>query len=123
MPQKTLLAAAALLGFLAVALGAFGSHALKERMSSDMLNLYEVGVRYQLIHALAAAIAALAVASFQSSFMLGAGWLFIAGSLFFSGSLYLLAFTELRTWGMLTPVGGLLLLGGWLALLVGAWRT
>ncbi len=123
MPQKTLLAAAALLAFLGVALGAFGSHALKDRLAPAMLSLYEVGVRYQMYHALAAVAAAIAVGSFHSGFMLGAGWLFITGSLFFSGSLYLLAFTQLTTWGMLTPIGGLLLLGGWLSMLIGAWRS
>ncbi len=123
MPQKNLLMFAALLGFLGVALGAFGSHALRDRLSPTMIGVFEIGVRYQLVHALAAVIAAVAVSSFNGSFMLSAGWLFVVGTVFFSGSLYLLAFTELKTWGMITPVGGLLLLGGWLAMIIGAWRS
>ncbi|MDP1836269.1 MAG: DUF423 domain-containing protein [Chlamydiales bacterium] len=123
MPQKTLLGFAALLGFLAVAAGAFGSHALKGRLTPEMTNLYEVAVRYQLIHALAAVVAAVAFASFHNGFMVGAGWLFIIGSVFFSGSLFLYIFTDLKQWAMLTPVGGVLLLGGWLALVIGAWRS
>lgn len=121
--QKGLLAAGALLGFLAVVLGAFGSHALRDRLDSATLEIYDIGVRYQLAHAIAAVVAAVAVSSFHTGFMVGAGWLFIVGSFFFSGSLYLLAFTGLKTWGMLTPVGGLLLLGGWLSLAIGAWRS
>lgn len=123
MPQKTLFVAAALLGFLGVVLGAFGSHALKERLAPSMLAIFEVGVRYQMYHALAAVAAALAMGSFTNGFMLGSGWLFVVGTLVFSGSLYLLALTEIKTWGMVTPLGGLLLLGGWLSMLIGAWRS
>lgn len=123
MPQKTLLGIAALLGFLAVVAGAFGSHALKDRLTPDQSTLYEVAVRYQIIHALAAVVAAVAVAYFHSGFMLGAGWLFVVGSLFFSGSLYLLVFTGLKQWAALAPVGGVLFLGGWISLLIGAWRS
>jgi uncharacterized membrane protein YgdD (TMEM256/DUF423 family) len=123
MPQKTLLGFAALLGFLAVAAGAFGSHALKGRLTPEMANLYEVAVRYQLIHALAALVVAFAMASFHNSFILGAGWLFVLGAVFFSGSLFLYVFTDLKQWAMLTPIGGVLLLGGWLAIAVGAWRS
>ncbi len=122
MPHKILIIFAALLGFLGVAAGAFGAHALKDKLSPDMLNAFDVASRYQLIHALAAAVAALAVAHYGNAFMLCAGWLFAVGTVFFSGSLYLLALTGLRTWGSITPIGGLLFLGGWACMAIAAWR-
>ena len=122
MPHKILMIVAALLGLLGVGAGAFGAHALKGRLSPEMLNLFDLASRYQLIHALAAAVAATAVASYGNTFMLSAGWLFVIGTVFFSGSLYLLALTDLKAWGALTPIGGVFFLGGWLCMAIAAWR-
>jgi len=97
--------------FLAVALGAFGAHALKARLSPDMLAIFETGVRYQVYHALALLL--LAALHGPSK----AAWCFTAGIALFSGSLYLLALTGVRKWGAVTPIGGILFLAGWLIIL------
>lgn len=97
--------------FLAVGLGAFGAHALKARLSPDMLAIFETGVRYQVYHALAL----LLLASLRGPSK--AVWCFTAGIALFSGSLYLLALTGVRKWGAVTPIGGVLFLAGWLILL------
>ncbi|MBI3289623.1 MAG: DUF423 domain-containing protein [Elusimicrobia bacterium] len=96
--------------FLAVALGAFGAHALKGRLAPEMLAVFETGVRYQAYHALALLL--LAALRGPSK----AGWCFTAGIIVFSGSLYVLALTGVRQWGAATPIGGLLFLAGWLYL-------
>lgn len=97
--------------FLAVGLGAFGAHALKARLSPDMLAIFETGVRYQVYHALAL----LLLASLRGPSK--AAWCFTAGIALFSGSLYILALTGVRKWGAVTPIGGVLFLAGWLILL------
>jgi uncharacterized membrane protein YgdD (TMEM256/DUF423 family) len=97
--------------FLAVGLGAFGAHALKTRLTPDMLAIFETGVRYQIYHALALLL--LAAVRGPSK----AGWCFTAGILLFSGSLYILALTGVRKWGAVTPIGGVLFLIGWLILM------
>ena len=97
-----------------VALGAFGAHALKSRLSIDSLGIFETAVRYQMFHALAL----LVLGAFPRSQVLLAGWLFVAGTILFSGSLYALALTGIRGFGAITPVGGLCFLAGWAALVV-----
>ena len=108
-------------GGLAVALGAFGAHALKARLSPDSLMTFETGVRYQMYHALALLAVAAAVSRVPSSSLLSAaGWLFVVGTLLFSGSLYLLCFTQKRWLGAITPFGGLALIAGWVCLALAA---
>jgi uncharacterized membrane protein YgdD (TMEM256/DUF423 family) len=107
-------------GFLAVALGAFGAHALKGRLDADMLATFEVGVRYQMVHALALLAVAWACTRWPGALVNASGWLFVAGSVIFSGSLYALSLTGLRWLGAITPLGGLGLLAGWLCL---AWAV
>jgi uncharacterized membrane protein YgdD (TMEM256/DUF423 family) len=97
--------------FLAVGLGAFGAHALKNRLTPDMLAVFETGVKYQVYHALALLL--LAALRGPSK----AAWCFTAGIVLFSGSLYVLALTGVRKWGAVTPIGGVLFLAGWLILL------
>lgn len=97
--------------FLAVGLGAFGAHALKQRLEPDMLAVFETGVRYQVYHALAL----LLLAALRGPHK--AAWCFTAGVVVFSGSLYALALTGVRKWGAITPIGGLLFLAGWLLVL------
>ncbi|MDZ7292089.1 MAG: DUF423 domain-containing protein [candidate division KSB1 bacterium] len=109
--------------FLAVAAGAFASHGLKTRLSSDLLNTFEIGVRYHFYHALALLVVAWACARWpNNSAIISAGWLFVIGTVIFSGSLYALAFTGQRGLGAITPIGGFAFLGGWLCLAWGAWR-
>jgi uncharacterized membrane protein YgdD (TMEM256/DUF423 family) len=107
-------------GFLGVALGAFGAHALKTRLPPDLLAVFETGVRYQMYHVFALVAAAWGWARWPNRAFSLAGGLFLAGILIFSGSLYLLAFTGARWLGVVTPLGGLAFLAGWLCLAWGA---
>jgi uncharacterized membrane protein YgdD (TMEM256/DUF423 family) len=109
-----------LAAFLGVGAGAFGAHALKHKLGAEMLGIFEVGVRYQMYHALALLIVAWACGVFSVSLVASAGWLFVVGTLIFSGSLYILALSGVRAWGAVTPIGGVLLLIGWLLLLLAA---
>jgi uncharacterized membrane protein YgdD (TMEM256/DUF423 family) len=108
--------------FLAVALGAFGAHGLRERLASDMLAIFEVGVRYQMYHALALLAVGLALERSVAGSLQAAGWCFVAGTLIFSGSLYLLALTGQRWLGAITPLGGVAFLAGWALLAWAAWN-
>lgn len=112
----------ALLAGLAVAAGAFGAHALQQRLSAERLSTYEIAVRYQFYHALALLAAAWACTRWLGPWSQAAGWLFFAGSLIFSGSLYLLSLTGTRWLGAITPVGGFCLIAGWLCLSISAWK-
>ena len=97
----------AVLMFLAVALGAFAAHGLKSRLTPEMLTIFETGVRYQVYHALGL----LALAALRGPDK--AGWCFVGVIALFSGSLYLLALSGEKRLGMITPVGGVLFLAGW----------
>ncbi|HEU0208419.1 MAG TPA: DUF423 domain-containing protein [Candidatus Udaeobacter sp.] len=100
---------AVVLGFLAVALGAFGAHSLRSTLESrGMVDVWNKAVFYQFIHAIALLVLAL-----YGTINRGAWWLLFAGIVLFSGSLYLLALTNLRWLGPVTPVGGLCFLAGW----------
>jgi len=105
----------AIAGGLAVALGAFGAHALKAMLvASHSLEMYEVAARYQFYHALALLLIGLLMDRAQNKKALGrAAFFMVNGILFFSGSLYILALTSFRAVGFLTPVGGLFFLVGW----------
>src|SRR2546422_446092 len=112
--DRTFLLIGAVLGFLGVAFGAFGAHALKSRLSPEMLAVFETGVRYQMYHAFAVLIVAAAIGHIGNARLLAiAGWFFFAGILLFSGSLYVLALTSVGILGAITPIGGLLFLVGW----------
>ena len=108
---------------LGVLLGAFGAHGLRERLTPDMLAVFETGVRYHLFHGLAVMAVAWAVARWPSGLIASAGWLFVAGIIIFSGSLYLLSITGVRWLGAITPIGGLCFIVGWLVLALGAMRA
>jgi uncharacterized membrane protein YgdD (TMEM256/DUF423 family) len=124
----------ALAGFLAVGLGAFGAHSLKDRLKPTVsdsaedtafklrrLENFETASRYNMIHALAlVAVGLLALAGRSSPALAAAGWSFVFGIVLFSGSLYAYGLTGLRWLGAITPFGGLGLLAGWLAL---AWAA
>jgi uncharacterized membrane protein YgdD (TMEM256/DUF423 family) len=109
-------------GFVAVAAGAFGAHALRARLSPDLLGVFETAARYQMYHALALMAVAWAVARWPGALPQWAGWLFIAGTLLFSGSLYALALSGVRWLGAITPLGGLAFLAGWICLGLAARR-
>lgn len=112
----------ALSAAIAVALGAFGAHALKETLDARDLATFETAVRYQMYHALALFAAAWVIARGGN----GAGnaaWAFVVGSVIFSGSLYLLVTTGQRWLGAITPLGGMAFILGWLLLARAAWKT
>ena len=106
----------ALSAFLSVAAGAFGAHALKAKLSAEGLAVFETGARYQMYHALA--LIAVGLLARGRSLVDVAGWSFLIGTILFSGSLYALALTGERKLGMITPLGGLAFLVGWLALAI-----
>ena len=106
--------------FLSVAACAFGAHALRARLSPDLLAAFETGARYQMYHALGLLAVALAVARWPGAAAQWAGWLFVAGTLLFSGSLYVLALTGIRWLGAITPLGGVAFLAGWICLALAA---
>ena len=115
----------ALSGFLAVAAGAFGAHALRDRLPADLLQVFQTGVSYQMYHALALVGVGILLARYSidgSAWLTASGWLFLVGSVLFSGSLYLLALSGTTWLGAITPLGGVAFLAGWLALAIGIWR-
>jgi len=115
--------AGALSAAVAVVLGAFGAHALRARLTPDVLAVFEVGVRYQMYHAVALLAVALGATRWPGGGITLAGWLFLAGTVIFSGSLYLLVFTGQKWLGAVTPVGGAAFIVGWLVLAWTVWTA
>jgi uncharacterized membrane protein YgdD (TMEM256/DUF423 family) len=114
--DKTFLLLGAVAAFLAVALGAFGAHGLRGRLSPEMLAVFQTGVQYHMSHALALILVSGIMGRMSGWLIQTAGWCFVAGIVFFSGSLYLLAVTGVTILGAVTPIGGLLFLAGWACL-------
>jgi uncharacterized membrane protein YgdD (TMEM256/DUF423 family) len=113
----------ALSAFVGVAVGAFGAHGLKSRLSEDLLAVFETGVRYQMYHAFALMASAWAAGRWPGALANASGWLFLAGTVIFSGSLYALSLTGQRWLGAVTPLGGLAFLAGWLCLAAACWKS
>ena len=111
---------AALLGATGVMLGAFAAHGLRGKLPENLFNAFETGVTYQFYHALALIVLALWLKQTSSPWLVASGYLWLAGVVLFSGSLYALALTGIKWFGPITPIGGVLFILGWLALLVGA---
>jgi uncharacterized membrane protein YgdD (TMEM256/DUF423 family) len=110
--------------FLAVALGAFGAHALKDGLPPDLMAVYHTGNQYHFFHALGLMAVATASGFFPNSrFIRWSGAFILAGLILFSGSLYALVLTGQRWLGMITPFGGTAFLAGWLLLAAGVWRS
>lgn len=121
--DRTFFTLAGIFGALAVALGAFGAHALETRLTPDLLSTFETGVRYHFYHVVALIAVAFAIRRWpQSKLPIIAGWLFVAGILIFAGSLYLLVFTGQSWLGAITPIGGVAFISGWLLLAWTPWR-
>lgn len=116
--MRVFLITGSLFGFLSVALGAFAAHALKSRLSPEMLAVFRTGVEYQFFHALA--ILLIASLCDRVPGVATPGWFFVVGIIIFSGSLYALALSDISFFGAITPLGGLSFLLGW-ALLV--WKA
>lgn len=105
--------------FLAIALGAFGAHGLKNRLSEYHLSVFETAFQYHFYHALGLLICGIILSQWpELKNVKWVGYLFFVGILLFSGSLYLLSITQVRWLGMITPIGGLLFLAGWLLLTI-----
>ena len=124
--HKEFIQTAALLGALSIILGAFGAHALKEIFTTDLLQVFETAVRYQMYHAFALLAVGILYKELSNKQIKLAGNFFIAGVVLFSGSLYALCFIEYQhlsslLWiGAITPLGGLCFIIGWLLLFAGA---
>lgn len=120
---------AALLGALGVILGAFGAHGLKSQVSADALQVFEVGVRYQMYHVFALALTGILFMSGNNNRLKWAGRLFIAGIILFSGSLYALTFAmgaanpALLKLGIITPFGGVCFIAAWILLAASFGKT
>ncbi|NET57004.1 MAG: DUF423 domain-containing protein [Symploca sp. SIO2E6] len=114
----------AILAGLAVAAGAFASHALKEQLTERALEIFETGAQYQMYHALALLLVALLLSRTETAQipLIVAGWAFIAGIAIFSGSLYALSLSGIKWLGAITPLGGVAFLVGWGALVISAWH-
>lgn len=113
----------AILGGLAVALGAFGAHGLKGRVEADLLQVFETAARYHMYHALALILVGLAAQRAPGAAVTASGWCFTAGILLFSGSLYTMTLTGQRWLGAITPLGGLAFIAGWGCLAWAGWRA
>ena len=121
MPN-TFLILGAINAFLCVAIGAFGAHGLKEKLSTDMLAVYQTAVQYHFYHALGLAAVGLVLAHFPKSWPVTlSGWMMLAGIVLFSGSLYVLSLTGMRWLGAITPIGGVAFLLAWALLAYGVW--
>lgn len=122
--HKFFIQAGAVMAALAVALGAFGAHGLKNLLQQHGRTAnFETAAQYQMYHALALVLLGLLMVHFPSRQLVWAGWSFIVGIIFFSGSLYILSLTNVTKWGAVTPIGGVAFLAGWILLLIGIWRT
>ena len=109
--------------FVGVALGAFGAHGLKTKVAPEMLTVWETAVQYHLVHALGLILVGILCQLMPAASMVRpAGWLLLAGIVLFSGSLYALVLTGTKPLGIITPIGGVAFLIGWLLLALGVWR-
>lgn len=117
--MKPAIISGAIHGFLAVALGAFGAHALSDVLSTYGEGIWDTAVQYQMFHAAALLVVGILGYIFGSTKALRvAVWTMNLGVVFFAGSLYVLAITEIKTLGAITPIGGVLFLTGWISIIV-----
>jgi uncharacterized membrane protein YgdD (TMEM256/DUF423 family) len=120
---KLFITLASISGMLAVVLGAFGAHALKDRLDQYSLGVFETAVQYHFYHSFALlAVGVIALSQPQTVMLKSSGWLFLIGIFVFSGSLYLLSITGVRWLGAITPLGGLAFIGGWVCLAATGWK-
>jgi uncharacterized membrane protein YgdD (TMEM256/DUF423 family) len=126
--HRTFLILASILGALSVILGAFGAHALKKMVSAEAVATFETGVRYQFYHIFALFVVAILYEKFPNRWMVWSGDCFLLGILLFSGSLYVLTALDatqnvgLRKIGIITPIGGLFFVAGWILMIAGFFR-
>jgi uncharacterized membrane protein YgdD (TMEM256/DUF423 family) len=120
---KTFMMLGSISAFLSVALGAFGAHLLKSKLSTEMLNVYQTGVQYHMIHSLALILIALLADRLGNSSLVNvSGWAILIGIVLFSGSLYALSLSGIKVLGAITPLGGVSFLLGWALLAIAAMK-
>ena len=121
--MKVFVMLGSLSAFLGVGLGAFGAHGLKAKVAPELLAVWQTGVQYHLVHALGLVMVGILCHLLpEVALMRTAGWMLVAGTVLFSGSLYLLVLSDIRALGMITPLGGVAFLAGWLLLAVAVWQ-
>jgi uncharacterized membrane protein YgdD (TMEM256/DUF423 family) len=120
--SRTILMSASIFLIFAVAIGAFGAHALKSQLSSEMMQIYKTGVEYHFYHALGLLLTGVLSVSMPSRLLKWSAFFLAAGIFLFSGSLYVLAITGIKWLGALTPLGGLSFIAGWVLLFVAVVR-
>lgn len=118
--DRVFLALGSVSGLISVAAGAFGAHALRHRLAPESLSVFETAARYQMYHAVALLAVAWAASRWPGARPRWAGWCFVVGTVVFSGSLYALALSGIRWLGVVTPLGGLAFMVGWLCLALSA---
>lgn len=118
--QKTFLIIGSVLGALSVIIGAFGAHALKGLLeSTGRIETFETAVKYQFFHALGLILLGILMFNLKHQFFQYAGYSFVIGTIVFSGSLYILCLTGITKFGIITPLGGLVMIAGWIFLMLG----
>ncbi|MFL6557549.1 MAG: DUF423 domain-containing protein [Bacillus sp. (in: firmicutes)] len=120
--MKAFIIIGAINAFIAVALGAFGAHGLKDKLDAHYLEIWKTGVTYQMFHAIGILIIGLLISKVAAASpqFTWSGWLMLAGIIFFSGSLYVLSLTKIGILGAITPIGGVCFLAAWILIVVGA---
>lgn len=121
--MKIFLILGAINGFLAVALGAFGAHGLEAALTEQELGTWEKAVDYQMFHTAALLVVGLLLSKINSTSLAWSGWMFFIGIILFSGSLYIYSTTSMTTFAMITPLGGISFLIGWILLGVAVMRN
>ncbi len=123
MQQALVIKIAAILGFLAVSIGAFGAHALEVTLTENgRLDTFETAVKYHFYHALALLLVGLLMRDHDSKYLSYAAISFVMGIVIFSGSLYTLSLTNIRILGAITPIGGVGFILGWIFIFLGFWK-
>ncbi|MEH7480733.1 DUF423 domain-containing protein [Neobacillus drentensis] len=120
--MKVFIIVGAINAFIAVALGAFGAHGLKDKLDAHYLDIWKTGVTYQMFHAIGILIIGLLISKVAAASpqFTWSGWLMLAGIIFFSGSLYVLSLTKIGILGAITPIGGVCFLAAWILMVIGA---
>ncbi len=122
--QKIFLITGAFMGAFSVIVGAFGAHALKAILQeSGRIETFETAVKYQFYHALALILLGILMFQLKNQLFNYAGYSFIVGTIIFSGSLYILCMTGITKFGMITPIGGLIMIAGWIFLMIGIMKS
>lgn len=119
---NTVIAVGSLLAFIGVLAGAFGAHALKNTLDAYYMDVFKTAVQYQMMHALGMVLIGILMQTMNAAALSWAAGLMLAGVILFSGSLYLLTLSGTKWLGMVTPIGGLCFMAGWLMLMFAALR-